>query len=456
MKKHLLTFTIAFLVFTGGKMFAQCNAGFTWSQSQPNVIDFVNTSAPQNPGSQYWWSYGDTLGDYGPGPFQHLYYVPGVYYACLSVYDSISQTQCFYCDTVTVTGTVLCNMPITMVGGVASHPAAADGACGVTNVVGGVWPYTYLWNTGATTDWITGLTTGTYWCCVTDAAGCTTCDTVTVTSNDSTSCNVGSYFYTFQGSSWMNALGSAMGGHSNSYSLQWDFGDLTTGSGDDVWHQYALPGTYAVCITLIDSLTGCTATACDSITISFGQANCVASFVVQPDTGNPNQTWIFNVSMGSPSMTYLWEWGDQTPNSTGPFPTHVYQNSGSYWILLVVTDPVTQCVDSMYQMLWVARLTQEASLAPHYVNVVAPVGMEDSENQITWRLFPNPANNILNVQGSVNNNEAYIITDVSGRTVQAGTLTNNSVDVSALPGGFFFFTLVKENGVTESKRFIRE
>ncbi len=46
---------------------------------------------------------------------------------------------------------------------------------------GGTGPYNYAWNpTGAVTQSITGLCTGTYTVCVTDAGGCVTCNTVTI------------------------------------------------------------------------------------------------------------------------------------------------------------------------------------------------------------------------------------------------------------------------------------
>ena len=46
-----------------------------------------------------------------------------------------------------------------------------DGIASI-NATGGS-PFTYLWNTGDTTQSITGLTTGTYWVTVTNVFACT-------------------------------------------------------------------------------------------------------------------------------------------------------------------------------------------------------------------------------------------------------------------------------------------
>ena len=65
----------------------------------------------------------------------------------------------------------------------ASCPDHLDGTA-TANATGGTEPYTYLWNTGATTQQITDLVPGSYNCTVTDAMGTTAFDTYVVQEED--------------------------------------------------------------------------------------------------------------------------------------------------------------------------------------------------------------------------------------------------------------------------------
>lgn len=457
MKKHL-TATFAAALLTAATAFAQCPGSFTWTQSQPNQVTFTNTSTPQNPNWTYFtYDFGDNQTAYASTTVSHTYMVPGTYVACINVFDSLYQLQCTVCDTVTVTGTLICNVSVSSQSAAASCASCADGSA-TANVSGGTAPYTYTWSTGATTQTITNLMPGTYAVCVSDANGCTACDSVTVQWINSTSCGI---TFTPTIYPWGSVNFSAtVTGVNSYYWVMWDFGDQSgTGFGSPVLHAYQQSGTYAVCATVWDTASQCTATWCDTVVVNVPPpALCDASFIVQIDSFNQNQAWIYNMSTGSPTMTYQWFWGDNTPADTGAYPAHVYQNTGSYNICLVVVDQANACTDTMCNLLWVARLSQQAASAPFYVNVVPPevTGIAAPSADDSWTLYPNPANSLLTVSGTFTGRDQYIITDLTGRTVATGTLGFNTVDVNGFAAGTFVFTIVKENGQAQSKRFVRE
>jgi hypothetical protein len=133
---------------------------------------------------------------------------------------------------------------------------ASTGAIDLT-VTGGTTNYTYLWSNGATTQDLSGLAASTYGVTVTDANGCTTTASVTVTgpasalavapSNSGNVCQAGSN---------SNLLSNATGG-TPGYTYLWTPGNLTTQNVNNVG-----AGTYNVTVT---DANGCTATGSTTV-----------------------------------------------------------------------------------------------------------------------------------------------------------------------------------------------
>lgn len=167
---------------------------------------------------------------------------------------------------------------------------------------GGIIPYTYLWNTGATQAQITGLNTGTYTVTVTDANGCTAQDTAHVVF--------------FNEGLWVTGMGinATCFGQNNAsatvmimsgtapYQFTWSTGANTQTIGN------LTPGTYTVTVRDVNGCvqsTSTTVTQPDVITVttSSTEAKCglqgTATVSASGGTGPYTVLW----STGSTSFT---------------------------------------------------------------------------------------------------------------------------------------------------------
>ena len=85
-----------------------------------------------------------------------------------------------------------------------------------------------------------------------------------------------------------------------------------------------------------------------------------------------------------------------------------------------------------------------------------PVSIDQAEEG-TISLYPNPANNVLNItlQGT-ELNEAVVI-DIYGKTVARTTVSegNNTLNISALPAGMYFVQLRANNSVKSTQKIIK-
>lgn len=143
----------------------------------------------------------------------------------------------------------------------------------------------------------------------------------------------------------------------------WYFGNGTTGTGVNATSTYNVPGTYNVCLVVQDTstLSPCIDSSCMTITFG-GGFPCSASFTALPDTmgGVPANNYYFYSTSTGTGLTYIWNWGDGSPNSTGANPTHAFPAAGSYNVCLYI-DNGSGCTDSTCSMINTATGTCYAS-----------------------------------------------------------------------------------------------
>jgi PKD repeat protein len=129
---------------------------------------------------------------------------------------------------------------------------------------------------------------------------------------------------------------------SDGISVNWQFGDGTTGSGSSTTHQYTSSGTYSVVVRVTDTRGGITTRTFDVTVAALTNSAPVAQFSLTSGDNGP-APFTVNVDGSASSdadgdaLTYEWTWGDGA-TGTGVNAGHVYNSAGSYSITLKVTD----------------------------------------------------------------------------------------------------------------------
>ena len=324
-----------------------------------------------------------------------------------------------------------------------------DGTASVS-VNGGNAPYTYLWNTNATSASISSIAAGTYTCTITDLNNCTKSQSVTITqpspvntsaTTNNISCNGGN-----NGSATVIASGGV-----GPYSYLWD-NNATTATINSL-----SAGTYACTITDENNCTGI-----QSVTIT--QPSPIVTTISSNNVtcnGVANGTASVSVTGGNAPYTYLW-----SNNATGSTVNSLA--AGTY--TCTVTD-VTNCTKSQIvtinQPAPVNAMATVANVACNgSSNGMASLSVSGGINPYTY-LWSNNA-----TSATINNLAAatysYTVTDNNNCTtigaavvsqpaplVLAGTSTNIACNNNAtgtvaivVSGGTFPYSYLWSNGMT--------
>ena len=239
----------------------------------------------------YLWSNGATTGN-----ISNL--IAGIY--------SVTVTDANGCTT---TGSYTVTQPNVLTALVSGTNVSCFGGSNGTasvNANGGTAPYTYLWNNVATTNSISGLVAGTYSVTVTDANGCTTTGSYTVTQPTIlTSVVSGTNVSCFGGANGTAAV-NATGGTAP-YTYLWS-NAATTNSISGL-----VAGTYSVTVT---DANGCTITGSYTVT----QPTLLTAVVSGTNVscfGGSNGTALVNANGGTSPYTYLWSNAATTSSISG-------------------------------------------------------------------------------------------------------------------------------------------
>ncbi len=126
--------------------------------------------------------------------------------------------------------------------------------------------------------------------------------------------------------------------------FEWDFGDGTSGSGENVTHTYTTAGTFTVVLRVTDD-DGETASNSKTLYVSPAEpAGPTASFTASPTSGTSPMTVYVDASASSYDagviFQYVWNWGDGS-TGYGKTASHTYFSTGAQTYTLTLTVNAT-------------------------------------------------------------------------------------------------------------------
>lgn len=126
-------------------------------------------------------------------------------------------------------------------------------------------------------------------------------------------------------------LTATIDGGVESYDVEWDFGDGSQGSGNNVSHSYALTGTYTVTMTV--------SSGDNQQAQATREVSAVAPLNVNFNSSRDNLTVTFSSTAtgGDGNYSYSWDFGDGS-TGTAKSPSHTYSTAGTYDVTFKVTD----------------------------------------------------------------------------------------------------------------------
>ncbi len=140
---------------------------------------------------------------------------------------------------------------------------------------------------------------------------------------------------------------------------------------------------------------------------------------------------------GNNPTNWYWTFGDGN-NSTDQHPTHVYESTGDFEVCLLVEN--TNGSDEICQGVVVDVLNVS----------------EDQIQQHIYKVYPNPASDVLNIHAPINHQGNFQLYNSLGQLVHSLSITKaeQRIDVSNFESGLYHYLIEDENGVRVSGKVV--
>lgn len=196
-----------------------------------------------------------------------------------------------------------------------------------------------------------------------------------------------------------------------------------------------------------------------------GIEDCAAIFGAATDSIEDGLLYFYNMSEGE-DLSYMWSFGDGSPNSTEQFPIHNYADEdAAYEVCLIVSNAT--CADTLCMVIYGAmdgaptgnglvgggsgasnghdtQLNSAKSSGFQFIVLDGSTVLSTKEkfNEIDLAIFPNPSSGIVNLKLNLPSTETGVITvtDLTGKVIlQEGSITNDNVvlDMTSMPSGIY-------------------
>ncbi|MBT3801048.1 MAG: PKD domain-containing protein [Bacteroidetes bacterium] len=166
--------------------------------------------------------------------------------------------------------------------------------------------------------------------------------------------------------------------NSSTFTYQWDFGDAATSTSKSPTHSYTNSGKFTVKLKITDAY-GCIdeLTKADYIVVE----PIIADFFYKvTDYCHPANAMFSNASTPSSGMSFLWDFGDGS-TSASKNPSHIYQNHGTYTILL--TANYGSCQDTISRQVTILQTPSATFSADTQKHCKIPFQVKFSSNSTT-------------------------------------------------------------------------